>query len=283
MNNIALGKYIPGNSFLHKLDPRFKILMMIILMVSVFLDIGYIGFVFLFIAFFVLFKIAKLRFSMVFKTMKPMMFMMIFLLILNLLVLKGETLLFVIPLVNWSIYLEPILQTLYIVIRLLLMVSITTLLTSTTKPLDLTFGIESLLSPLGLIKFPYHEIAMIISLALRFIPTIMEETQKIIKAQASRGVDLKEGKFREKISAVISLLIPLLLSQLQRAGELSDAMEARGYDPSKKRTKYRKLKVSYRDFIASIVCVGILLAVIFLGKYEATIFTYVKNLFGVIY
>ncbi len=278
MNNIALGKYIPGNSILHKLDPRFKILMMIVLMIAVFLDIGYIGFAFLFIIFYILFKVAKLQFSTIFKTMKPMLFMMFFLLILNLLVLKGKTLLFTVPLINWNIYLEPILQTLYIVIRLLLMISITTLLTSTTKPLDLTFGIESLLSPLGILKFPYHEIAMIISLALRFIPTIMEETEKIIKAQASRGVDLKEGKLKEKISAVISLLIPLLLSQLQRAGELSDAMEARGYYPAKKRTKYRKLKVSYIDFIASFICVVILVISILLGKYENTIFAFIKKI-----
>lgn len=279
MNNIALGKYIPGNSFIHKLDPRFKVIMMILLMVAAFLDIGYLGFAVLFIIFFVLFKIAKLRFRTVFKTLKPMLFMMIFLLVLNVLVMDGEKLLFTIPLINFKIYLEPILRTLFIVIRMLLMISVTTLLTSTTKPLDLTFGIESLLSPLKIIKFPYHETAMIITLALRFIPTIMEETQRIIKAQASRGVDLQEGKLREKISAVISLLVPLLLSQIQRAGELSDAMEARGYDPSKKRTRYRKLHITYKDFIASGICILIFVGVIFLGKYESSIYLSIKNLF----
>lgn len=279
MNNIALGKYIPGNSFIHKLDPRFKVIMMILLMVAAFLDIGYLGFAALFIIFFILFKIAKLRFRTVFKTLKPMLFMMVFLLILNVLVMDGETFLFTIPLINFDLYLEPILRTVYIVIRMLLMISVTTLLTSTTKPLDLTFGIESLLSPLKIIKFPYHETAMIITLALRFIPTIMEETQKIIKAQASRGVDLQEGKLREKISAVISLLVPLLLSQIQRAGELSDAMEARGYDTSKKRTRYRKLHITYRDFVASFVCIAILVGVIFLGKYDTSIYLSVKNLF----
>lgn len=279
MNNIALGKYIPGNSFIHKLDPRFKVIMMILLMVAAFLDIGYLGFASLFIIFFILFKIAKLRFRTVFKTLKPMLFMMVFLLILNVLVMDGETFLFTIPLINFDLYLEPILRTVYIVIRMLLMISVTTLLTSTTKPLDLTFGIESLLSPLKIIKFPYHETAMIITLALRFIPTIMEETQKIIKAQASRGVDLQEGKLREKISAVISLLVPLLLSQIQRAGELSDAMEARGYDTSKKRTRYRKLHITYRDFVASFVCIAILVGVIFLGKYDTSIYLSVKNLF----
>ena len=279
MNNIALGKYIPGNSFIHKLDPRFKVIMMILLMVAAFLDIGYLGFASLFIIFFILFKIAKLRFRTVFKTLKPMLFMMVFLLILNILVMDGETFLFTIPLINFDLYLEPILRTVYIVIRMLLMISVTTLLTSTTKPLDLTFGIESLLSPLKIIKFPYHETAMIITLALRFIPTIMEETQKIIKAQASRGVDLQEGKLREKISAVISLLVPLLLSQIQRAGELSDAMEARGYDTSKKRTRYRKLHITYRDFVASFVCIAILVGVIFLGKYDTSIYLSIKNLF----
>lgn len=278
MNNIALGKYIPGNSFIHKLDPRFKIIMMILLMVAVFLKIGYIGFALLFIVLFALFKIARLQFKMVFKTLKPMLFMMLFLLVLNILVMDGKTFLFTIPGINFDIYLEPILQTLFIVIRMILMISVTTLLTSTTKPLDLTFGIESLLSPLKIVRFPYHEVAMIITLALRFIPTIMEETQKIIKAQASRGVDLQEGKLREKISAVISLLVPLLLSQIQRAGELSDAMEARGYDTSKKRTRYRKLHITYRDFVGSFICIVILVGSIFLGKFENDIFLSIKNL-----
>jgi len=280
MNNIALGKYIPGNSFLHKLDPRFKIILMIVLMVAVLLDIGYIGYAFLFLMFFVLFKMAKLKFSMVFKTLKPMFFMFVFLLILNLLVLDGTTFLFEIPLIKWKIYLEPIVKTLYIVVRLILMISITTLLTSTTKPLDLTFGIEYLLSPLGIIHFPYQALAMMITLALRFIPTIMEETQRIIKAQASRGVDLKEGKLKEKIAAVISLLVPLFVSQIQRAEELSNAMQARGYDPDKKRTRYRKLKISYRDFVASAVSILILVAVILLGKYESNIYLSIKDFFG---
>ena len=164
MNNIALGKYIPGNSFIHKLDPRFKIIMMILLMVAVFLKIGYIGFALLFIVLFALFKIARLQFKMVFKTLKPMLFMMLFLLVLNILVMDGKTFLFTIPGINFDIYLEPILQTLFIVIRMILMISVTTLLTSTTKPLDLTFGIESLLSPLKIVRFPYHEVAMIITL-----------------------------------------------------------------------------------------------------------------------
>ena len=133
------------------------------------------------------------------------------------------------------------------------MISVTTVLTATTKPLELTYGLEYFMSPLKVIKFPAHEIAMTISIALRFIPTILEETQKIMKAQASRGVDLQEGKLKEKIGAIISLIIPLFISAFQRSEELANAMEARGYNPSAKRTRYRQLKFKGIDLTSIIV------------------------------
>jgi len=134
--------------------------------------------------------------------------------------------------------------------KLLLMIMVTTCLTATTKPLDMTLGIEDLLKPFEKIHVPSHMIAMLISIALRFIPDLIEETQRIMKAQESRGVDLKEGKLKEKIMAILSLIVPLFVSAFQRAEDLAEAMEARGFVPGKKRTRYKQLVLKKTDYIA---------------------------------
>lgn len=282
MNNIALGKYIPGSSFIHKLDPRNKILIMILLMVAIFWDVGTLRFplyIVLSIFIYVLLRISGISIKTIFKSLKPMMFMMIFLFIINMFVYQEGYVLFTIPFLNFTLYLESITQTLFIIIRLALMLAVTTILTTTTKPLDMTYGLEWYMSPLKVIRFPAHEISMTISIALRFIPTILEETERIIKAQKSRGVDLEEGKLKEKIGAIISLLIPLLISSFQRSEELSDAMEARGYNPSAKRTRYRVLKFKLSDSFAALITVILLTLVILLGVYNLQIVTWFWGLF----
>lgn len=282
MNNIALGKYIPGSSFIHKLDPRNKILIMILLMVAIFWDVGMLRFplyIILSIFIYVLLRISGISIKTIFKSLKPMMFMMIFLFIINMFVYQEGYVLFTIPFLNFTLYLDSITQTLFIIIRLALMLAVTTILTTTTKPLDMTYGLEWYMSPLKVIRFPAHEIAMTISIALRFIPTILEETERIIKAQKSRGVDLEEGKLKEKIGAIISLLIPLLISSFQRSEELSDAMEARGYNPSAKRTRYRVLKFKLSDLFAALITVILLTLVILLGVYNLQIVTWFWGLF----
>lgn len=256
MNNITLGRYIPYDTIIHKLDPRTKIIAMILLLVCVFLPIGYIGFAALLLLVFILLKVAKVKISSIYKSLKPMWFMMVFILVINMFLIQEGDVLFV--LFNRPFYTKAFTQTLMIIIRLVLMISVTTVLTATTKPLDLTYGLEFFMTPLKVIKFPAHEIAMTISIALRFIPTILEETQKIIKAQASRGVDLQEGKLKEKISAIISLIIPLFISAFQRSEELANAMEARGYNPSGKRTRYRTLKFSSKDIFSLLISILIL-------------------------
>ena len=268
MNNISLGRYIPYDTIIHKLDPRTKILAMILLLVCVFLPIGYIGYAALLILVFTLLKVAKIKISSIYKSLKPMWFMMLFILIINMFLIQEGDVLF--TLFNRPFYTKAFTQTLMIVIRLALMISVTTVLTATTKPLDLTYGLEFFMTPLKVIKFPAHEIAMTISIALRFIPTILEETQKIMKAQASRGVDLQEGKLKEKISAIISLIIPLFISAFQRSEELANAMEARGYNPSAKRTRYRVLKFQAKDVLS--LCVSMIV----LGMCIA--FSYYPNL-----
>ena len=151
------------------------------------------------------------------------------------------------------------------VITWLLMIMITTVLTATTKPLDMTLGIEDLLKPFEKIHVPAHEIAMLISIALRFIPDLIEETQRIMKAQESRGVDLKEGKMKERIMAILSLIVPLFVSAFQRAEDLANAMEARGYAPGEKRTRYKVLKMTGRDWMLLAGASLVLIAMIWLA------------------
>ena len=247
MKNIVLGRYIPLDSVVHKMDPRAKIVAMIALLVAIFVDTGYIGYAIIGAFVIAAVFLAKLKLDFIWKAMKPMLFMLAFLLVINILVLKTGYVL--VNIFGFKIYSDAIFQTLYIVIRLVLMIIITTLLTATTKPMDLTIAIEDLLSPFKVFHVPAHDIAMMISIALRFIPTLLEESQRIMKAQASRGVDLEEGSFKEKIMAILSLVVPLFVSSFQRADDLANAMEARGYNPGGKRVRYKQLKLVLRDYV----------------------------------
>ena len=261
MNNIALGRYLPLNSIVHRMDPRAKIGAMLLVMIAIFIPAGYSGYALLGVIVCAVALLARLQFSFIWRAMRPMLFMLVFLLVINLLVIHDGHVLLSIG--SFHIYSGAVSQTLYIVIRLALMVTITTILTATTKPLDLTLGIEDLLKPFQKIGLPAHEIAMMISIALRFIPTLIEETQRIMKAQASRGVDLENGTIKEKISAILSLLVPLLVSAWDRAVQLADAMEARGYVPGKQRTRYKKLKMQSCDF--ALLFGGLLLLVMMIA------------------
>lgn len=259
MHNIALGRYLPLNSIVNKMDPRIKIGILFILMIAIFLPAGFWGYIPIvaYIALALYFSRLSLSFAM--RSVKPMLFMMVFLLIINIFVLKTG-----VPLVQWgwfSIYSDALIQTAYIVVRLTLMIILTTILTATTKPLDLTLGIEKLLSPFEVIGVPAHIIAMMISIALRFIPTLIEETQRIMNAQASRGVDLENGTLKEKVMAILSLIVPLFVSAFDRADQLANAMEARGYDPQKKRTRYKVLKMTGLDY-AGMLSAGLVLVAV---------------------
>mgnify|MGYP002575052110 CR=1 FL=1 len=263
MANISLGRYAPYNTFLHRLDPRTKIISMICLMVIIFLGYNSTWFNFaiyggLIVFIYILMRIAHITLKQLFKQLKMMWFMMLFLFIINLFTIKESIMIYIpwlnesidhftIPGINWTIYFSAFINTFYIFIRLALMISLTLILTSTTKPMDLTYALEWFLTPFKVVHLPVHEIAMTISLALRFIPTLLDETDRIMKAQSSRGVDFQDGKLKEKVRAIVSLIIPLFISSFQRSDELANAMEARGYDPSQKRTRYRLLKWHMRD------------------------------------
>lgn len=260
MDSFTLGKYIPLNALMHKFDPRAKILAMLLLMIAIFMPSGFIGYIGIVLVILLGIYSSKLNLKFFWKSMKPMFFMLTVLLVINIFVVKsGDVLLTLGPI---SLYSGALSQTGYIVIRLALMVVITTLLTATTKPTDMTVALEDLMSPFKKIGLPANEVAMIISIALRFIPTLIEETQRIIKAQTSRGVDLEEGTLMEKIMAVLSLIVPLFVSSYQRAEELANAMEARGYVPSRKRTRYRQLKMTFKDYCLILLCFLVLCSTI---------------------
>ena len=256
MNNITLGKYLPLDSPIHRLDPRAKIIAMFVLMICIFIPTGFWGYGVISLVLLAVLYLSKLKFSYVLKAFKPMIFMMIFLLVINILVVRtGEPL---VSMGKFTIYRDAITQTAYFVLRLLLMLGITTILSATTKPLDMTMGLEDLMAPLQKLKFPTHDIAMMISLALRFIPQLLEEAERIMKAQASRGVDMENGSLKEKLSAILSLIVPLFVSCFQKADDLADAMEARGYVVGAKRVRYRQLKMRGADIFV-IIFVNVLL------------------------
>ena len=256
MNDLVFGKYIPIDSILHHLDPRAKLIALFIMIAAVFVPTNWYVFLIIAIVLFVALLLAKIGIKMIVKSFKPMLFMILFLLVINCLTIKTGDVLFNIG--TFSIYKDAVLNTLFVVVRLMLMITITTLLTATTKPLDLTLGIEWLLKPFELLHLPTHEIAMMVSIALRFIPTIIEETIRIMNAQKSRGVDFENGSISKKAIAILSLIVPLFSVAFERAYELADAMEARGYVPGAKRSRYHVLKFRAIDFVFIILSVSVL-------------------------
>lgn len=263
MNNTTLGRYMPYNTFIHRLDARCKLLALILLMVPIFLSFPNPGTSFIIygiiaIFMYILMRIAHIRFRMILTQLKSLWIMMIFILIINLLMIKDASYGFI-QIGSVMLTLKAVTDTLFVVIRLGLVIVLTTILTASTRPLDLTFALEWYLTPLKKIGLPANVIAMTISLALRFIPTFLEDTDRIMKAQSSRGVDFENRKFFEKVKAMISLIVPLLSSALQKSDDLANALEARGYDPDAKRTHYRVMKWHLGDTLT------LLVSVIFLG------------------
>lgn len=279
MNNVTFGRYTPYNTFVHKLDPRNKILILILLMVAIFLKFTLWSTTLLLsavmlILLIILMILTRISFLDLFKSMKSMWFMVIFILAIYVFIPNNSyTMVCYRFNDHYAIYWDSFYQAGYIILRLVLMISLTMVLTSSTKPMDLTYAFEWYMYPLKLIRFPVHEIAMTLSIALRFIPTLLDETDRIMKAQASRGVDFNRGNLFKRFRAVISLIIPLFVSAIQRSEELSDAMEARGYDPKGKRTRYRKLSFTYRDIIAFVIGGAVFGGILYLFIYDLNVKT----------
>ncbi len=267
MKNITLGKYVPYDTWIHRLDARTKLLVTILLMVAVFLPMPtwsmtllVQGVLLLIVA--LLLAATKTPITWVLSSLKMLWIMIIFLLLIYIVVPKANNTLGIAWSVNgWTVYWDSFAEAARIVARLIMMIMIATVLTSSTKPLDLTYALEWYFTPLKVIRFPAAEVAMTISIALRFIPTLLEDTMRVMRAQASRGVDFQHGNFFRRISGLTSLIIPLFVSSLTRSQELGDAMECRCYDPREKRPRYRLLHFHASDLVFALLGTAILVGV----------------------
>ncbi|MBP5231352.1 MAG: energy-coupling factor transporter transmembrane protein EcfT [Clostridia bacterium] len=264
--DITLGQFYPGDSFLHRADPRIKTVSLVLFLVLSLVanNAPAIGAVVLTTA--LLTVISRIPLSVMAKSLRPIILILIFTGIINVFFTGGQT-----PLWEWHflhIYPEGIRTAVFMMIRLVCLVCGCSLLLSfTTSPLALTDALESLLSPLKVFRLPVHEFSMMMTIALRFIPTLMEETDKIISAQKARGADLDSGRLTQKIKALVPILVPLFVSAFRRADELADAMECRCYQGGKGRTKLNVLKTRGSDYLFLFFMIADLAAVIFLNSF----------------
>ena len=249
MKSIALGQYYPSNSVLHRLDPRIKIILAILYIVCSFLCKNIISFAALALVSVILILIGRIPLKIVFRGLRPILFVLIFTSLINIFMTSGDDLLF-----EWKfihIYTEGIYAAVFMIVRIAsLVIGTCMFMTYTTTPIDLTDGIEDLLSPLKKLHVPVHEFAMMMTIALRFIPTLVEETDKIMTAQKARGADFSSGSLISRAKALIPVLIPLFVSAFNRASDLATAMECRCYHGGDGRTRMKVRHVRFVDFIS---------------------------------
>lgn len=266
LKDITLGQYFPGNSLLHRFDPRSKILFTVLFIAAIFLCKGLVSYGITLLILLMMIGISKVQPRVFLKGMKPVVFIVVCTAILNLFYTSGTVLW------SWGILKiteEGIWKACFMVLRILMLIACTLLLTYTTSPILLTDGLEKLLRPLKKLNFPVHELSMMMSIALRFIPTLIQETDKIISAQKARGADFDSGNLIQKAKALIPILIPLFISSFRRAEELAIAMECRCYHGDEGRTSLRQLHYAGRDYgliVFSIaLCAGIVVLRVVFG------------------
>ena len=259
LKDITLGQYFPGSTPVHRLDPRTKLLMVIVYIVALFLAKWWVSYGLMLAFLITAVAVSRIRPKALFKGLKPLLIIMIFTALINLFYTDGEVLA---QFWIFRITREGIVQATFLVLRIMMLVAGTFLLTYTTSPIALTDGLESLLSPLKKLHFPVHELAMMMSIALRFIPTLIEETDKIISAQKARGADFETGNLFRRAKALIPILVPLFVSAFRRADELATAMECRCYHGGEGRTKLKQLHYRAADFVTLGIGAALLGAVI---------------------
>ena len=267
LKDITLGQYFPGNSFLHRMDPRMKLILCVVYIVLLFVAKGITSFalIVLFTAGIIL--ASGIQFRTIFKSLKPLIFILIFTTILNLFWNAGEDGTVLLKLGRLTIYLEGVIRALLMSLRIiLLMAGTTVILMYTTSPISLTDAIEQLFAPLNKIKIPVHTFAMMMTMALRFIPTLLEETQKIINAQKARGADFESGNLIARAKALVPILIPLFISQFRRAEELATAMECRCYRGGDGRTRMTVPHLHARDAVAILLMLGLGTGLVLLNR-----------------
>ncbi len=264
LKNITLGQYYPGDSLVHRLDPRAKILIALAYIVLVFFVSNYWGYLFLLAALVGTSLLAKVPLRYLLRTLKPLRFILIFTFLLNIFFTRTGT-----PVYLWdNFYLfttEGVSRAVFMALRMSFLVAGSSMLMLVTSPITLTDGLERLMSPLRVIRFPAHELAMMMSIALRFIPTLTDEADKIMKAQMARGADFESGKLIERAKAMIPLLVPLFVSSFRRADELAMAMESRCYHGGEGRTRMRVLKLGKNDFLALLAMAALIAVVVLWG------------------
>ena len=255
LRDITIGQHFPGNSIIHRCDPRLKIVATIAYIVVLFLASNPLGMVLSLVLLGLLYRAAKIPLKLILKSLKPIFPIVIFTAVLNLFFITGEG----DPLVHLGfvrIYAEGVRYAVLMAVRIVALIAGTSLLTYTTSPIVLTDAIEQLLKPLGRLHFPVHELAMMMSIALRFIPTLIEETDKIMNAQKARGAQLDTGKMTDRVKALVPVLIPLFISAFRRADELAMAMECRCYRGGDGRTRLKVLRCEKQDYIDLAVCIA---------------------------
>lgn len=245
MEKMIFGRYIPGDSLIHRLDPRAKILFVFLFIAIVFVANNALTYGILLAFTFGVIFLSKIRLYFLINGLKPVFILLIFTFLLHIFFTQGGDVLLSIGFID--VYEEGLRQGIFLSIRFLVLVFITSILTLTTSPISITDGIETLLGPFKRVKLPVHELALMMSISLRFIPTLMDETGKIMKAQMARGSDIGSGPVKERIKAVVPLLIPLFVSAFKRAEDLATAMEVRGYRGGEGRTRYRQLDWRFAD------------------------------------
>ena len=262
LRDITIGQHFPGNSLVHRFDPRLKLVLTVAYIVLLFAASNPLGLTLSILFLGVMYKVAKIPVKMIGKSLKPILPIVLFTAVLNLFFVSGEG----DPLVHFwflTIYAEGVRYAVLMAVRVMALIAGTSLLTYTTSPIVLTDAIEQLLKPLGKLHFPVHELAMMMSIALRFIPTLIEETDKIMNAQKARGAQLDTGKMTDRVKALVPVLIPLFISAFRRADELAMAMECRCYRGGDGRTRLKVLRCTRQDYIdlaVCLVCFAVILA-----------------------
>ena len=264
LKDITLGQYFPGNSVVHRLDPRTKLIAVVLYIVALFLCRFFVTYAIMFAALCLCIKLSKVPVKSIVGGLKPVLLIVIITALLNLFYTPGEHVLLKVWVL--TVTLEGVYAAFFMVVRIMMLIAGTFLLTYTTSPILLTDGLEALLNPLKKIKVPVHELAMMMSIALRFIPTLIEETDKIMSAQRARGADFESGNLIQRAKALIPLLVPLFISAFRRADELAVAMECRCYRGGEGRTRLRQLKYQNIDRVALLFFIVLTVGVGVLGR-----------------
>lgn len=265
LKDITLGQYFPGNSPVHLLDPRTKLIMLVVYIVALFVASWWISYAVMFVFLVMVIAISRIPLKSILRGMKPLLFILIFTGILNVFFTPGDNVL--VSFWGIDITLDGIERALLMMLRILMLITGTFLLTYTTSPISLTDGLESLLNPLKKLHLPVHELSMMMCIAMRFIPTLIEETDKIMAAQKARGADFESGKLIDRVKALVPILVPLFISAFRRADELATAMECRCYQGGDGRTKMKLLRYKLRDYKTFGIGILLLAAVITLRQF----------------